>query len=222
MYFLNTPKEPSNTSHPLWQLVFFLLLWQSLFRISNAAVTILLKFFGAFFRSLGQAYAGPIFENMPVNVDAARKYLLQEEEPSFITYVVCPSCNSIYDYESCVVMRGSVKESKKCQHVTYPNHPQHSRRKECGNLLLKKVRSGRLVPIKAYPYQPLHRSLGRLVQRKGFVEACEQWRDRQVSIPGQYYGDVYDGQVWKEYETNRAFQRFLSFPFCYMVTLNVD
>ena len=130
-------------------------------------MTVLLKFFGAFIRSLGQAYsASERFGNIPVNVDAARKYLLQEHESSFIAYVLCPSCNSIYDYGSCVVMRGSDKESKKCQHVAYPNHPHHSRRKECGHLLLKKVRSGRLVPIKAYPYQPLRHSLGRLVQRK--------------------------------------------------------
>lgn len=59
----------------------------------------------------------------------------------------------------------------------YPNHPHMSKRKECGALLLRRTnaRSQKLIPIKAYPYQPLRMSLGRLVM-KGFVEACEQWR----------------------------------------------
>ena len=33
---------------------------------------------------------------------------------------------------------------------------------------------------------------------------------------------MYDGQVWKDYEAKTTFQRFLSYPFCYMVTINVD
>ena len=93
----------SSTAHPLWQLVYFLLFWQSIFRVSNAALSILLKFLGVFFRSFGEAYSGLNFTKIPPNVDAARKYLL---------YVVCPSCDSIYDYDSCVLTRGSVKESK--------------------------------------------------------------------------------------------------------------
>ena len=183
----------------------------------------LLKFLVIFIHTLQGAYASmtmsQVLESMPANIDAAQKYLWVQEEQPFVTYVVCPSCDSIYDYEDCVVTRNSVKESKRCKHVSYPNHPHLSRRKECGTLLLRKVRSGRnfkLVPIKAYPYQPLHVSLGRLVQREGFVDTCEQWRHRQLSVPPGYYGDVYDGQVWRD------FQNFLSYPFCYMVTLNVD
>lgn len=144
----------SGTAHPLWQLVYFLLLWQSIFRVSNAALSILLKFLGVFFRSFGEAYSGLNFTKIPQNVDAARKYLLHGEEELFITYVVCPSCDSIYDYDSCVLTRGTVKESKRCQHLTYPNHPQPSRRREYGTLLLKSSRSGKLIPIKVYPYQP--------------------------------------------------------------------
>ena len=220
----NSSDEPT-TSRPLWQLVYFLLLWQSLFRISNAALSVILKFLAAFFRSLGGAYAGfgisQICENMPVNVEAVQKYLSLQEKHDFITYVVCSTCSSIYDFDDCVVIRNSIKESKRCRHVSYPNHPQPSRRKECGTLLLKKVKSGKLVPIKVYPYQPLCVSLGRLVQREGFVEASEHWRKREYSISSEYYGDVYDGQVWKEYKENHL-KNFLTYPFCYMVTLNVD
>lgn len=103
------------------------------------------------FCSLGEAYSGLNFTKIPPNVDAARKYLLHGEKHSFITYVVCSSCDSIYDYDSCVLMRGSVKESKRYQHIAYPNHPQPSRRRECGTLVLKSSRLGKLIPIKVYP-----------------------------------------------------------------------
>ena len=49
-----------------------------------------------------------------------------------------------------------------------------------------------------------------------------KWRDRRMFIPREYFGDVYDGCVWKDFETDPSFQNFLSYPFCYMVTLNVD
>ena len=61
----------------------------------------------------------------------------------FIEYVVCPCCHSVYEYEDCIQSVGGETISKCCRHVSYPNHPQPSRRKQCGAILLKKVRSGR-------------------------------------------------------------------------------
>ena len=41
----NTNPIPApDCSRPVWQLVFFLLLWQSVYRVSNAAITALLNF----------------------------------------------------------------------------------------------------------------------------------------------------------------------------------
>ena len=42
--------ECTDKNQPIWQLVYFLVLWQSLYRISNAALTALLKFLSLFFR----------------------------------------------------------------------------------------------------------------------------------------------------------------------------
>ena len=50
----------------------------------------------------------------------------------FCKYVVCPRCHSIYNLEACVnVLRDNRKESAKCQHVPYPNHPSSSRCSKC-------------------------------------------------------------------------------------------
>ena len=191
-------------TNPVWQLVFFLLLWQSMYRISNAAITALLRFFNVFGRMIGAFTSHRVnsMESVPLSADTAHQYLWSCKDKSFVTYVVCPACNSIYDYEDSFISVGTAKESKRCIHVPYPNHPHVSKRKECGALLLKKVKTGRsyrLVPIKAYPYQPLKYSLGRLVKKEGFVEVCEQWRQRQSSVPSGYYGDSYDGQVWTDF-----------------------
>ena len=50
-----------DSSSPVWQLVFFLLLWQSLYKISNAAISGLLRFFKAFAHFFSGAYAGLMF-----------------------------------------------------------------------------------------------------------------------------------------------------------------
>ena len=103
----NTNPIPApDCSRPVWQLVFFLLLWQSVYRVSNAAITSLLKFFTLFVHSIGLVYVGLsveyVLENIPSNIDAAHLYLWQCKDQSFVTYVVCPSCDSIYPYDDCL------------------------------------------------------------------------------------------------------------------------
>ena len=139
---------------------------------------------------------------------------------TFIEYVVCPSCHSVYEYQDCIQVVHGEKQSKNCSHIFFPNHPQLSRRKPCGTTLLKKVKSGRgcrLIPIKTFPYMSLKTSLQSLASRPGFITACEQWRGRATTSPNYtYLRDIYDGKVWHD------FHSFLSQPFSYLLTLNVD
>jgi hypothetical protein len=150
---LSLPAQTSipDSSSPVWQFVFILLLWQSLYKISNAAISGLLRFLKAFVYFFGGAYAGlNVLDAVPSSAEGALRYLGMSKDSSFVTYVVCPKCNSIYNYDDCVLSRGTTKESKHCKHIAYPNHPQASRRKECGGLLLKKVKSGKsykLIPL---------------------------------------------------------------------------
>ena len=221
--------QRKNYETPLWQLTFFIMLWQSVYKVSKSAITVLLKFLALYVSMLGRAYMNiplqKLAEDIPTNANAAQKLLWPAgDEESFIPYVVCTSCDAIYHYDDCVIERGSKVESKKCKNVLYPKHPQKSRRKECGKTLLKKIRSGKrpkLVPFQTYPYQPLYISLGRLVCREGFVEQCELWRQRKLAIPQNYFGDIYDGQVWKEFNSD-TYTSFLSSPYCYLLTMNVD
>ena len=209
-----------STTEPIWQIVFFLMLWQSLYRVSNTALNVLLKALAVFVRVIGTSFSGNKVEslssNMPRDTKAAHKLLFHTGEDDFINYVVCPKCHSIYEYKDCIVLQHGRRESIECHHVSYPNHPQLSRRSKCGATLLKRTRDDKLVPIKTYCYQPLHKSLHNLVQKEGFLDACEHWRARSPHSP--HLVDIYDGQVWHDLESSG----FLGAPFCYALTLNVD
>ena len=59
------------------------------------------------------------------------------------------------------------------------------------------------------------------MSRNGMLEICEKWRERQQHIPDSYLGDIYDGEVWKTFETGE-YQHYLTFPHSLMLALNVD
>lgn len=71
------------------------------------------------------------------------KLLWNTKGDDFITYVVCPKCDSLYEYDDCIVTIGGKREPKKCEHIAYPNHSHIRKRQKCDTVLLKKVRSGR-------------------------------------------------------------------------------
>lgn len=47
----------SPLSWPAWQLMYFLLMWQTLYCVSNAALKVLLKFLSLFVLLFGRAFA---------------------------------------------------------------------------------------------------------------------------------------------------------------------
>ena len=51
--------EAPAASKPNWQLLFFLFYWQSVFKVSNAAITCLLPFCKYFFSVVGKAFQSP-------------------------------------------------------------------------------------------------------------------------------------------------------------------
>ncbi len=170
---------------PLQQFFLFTLFWQSVYSISTSAISCLLRFMRYFVKAIGLAFhcEGLVdaANSIPLGLKAVNK-LLGIDPDDFVTYVVCPSCHSVYSYDDCIIKRAYGRsESKHCCHVAYPKHPHRSRRKACGAQLLKKVRtkSGQsLKPFKVYPYRPLKASIAHLVRRPGFLECCEKWRSR--------------------------------------------
>ena len=71
---------------------------------------------------------------------------------------VCIKCCTLHDIEQCTVNYCREKESKKCSFVKFPNHPLKQYRKQCGQLLMKSVKSpsgkSNLLPFKTYCYRP--------------------------------------------------------------------
>ena len=118
-------------------LFIFIAIWQFVFKVSNNAITNLLAFLKFFVKILGGAFKN-ITDLMSLNLKALHK-CLQISKGDFITYVVCPERNSIYEMQDSRANENH--ESKHCCHVAHPKHPQVSRRKPCGETLLKKVRS---------------------------------------------------------------------------------
>ena len=58
-----------------------------------------------------------------------------------------------------------------------------------------------------------------MMRRSGFSEQCEQWR--KLSSSDTVYNDVYDGQVWKDFQSWEDVP-FLCAPFNLPLHMNVD
>ena len=209
---------------PLRHLLIFLVLWQSAFRISNAALLSLIRFLRYFVLILGQVFQvdsiNELASNVPLQHARIHKALGIDTDDWCFEYVVCPKCHSIYEFDDCVYTTASgCKESKKCRHIAMPEHPHHRQRLECGTILLKKQhkkKGYRLVPHKVYPYRSLKRSITKLLNKKLFISQCQKWEERRKLVPTNFLCDVYDGNIWK------TFENFLSNPNSYLLSLNVD
>ena len=143
--------------------------------------------------------------------------ILAMDSHQFTEYIVCPKCDSIYSPDYC--KRGGKFIAITCRYKAYPNHPHVQRRKECGASLMRSVRlkSGFVYkPIKIFPYQSIKKAITKLAQRPGFVKCCELWRERSAFRRSGYMCNVYDGEIWDQYND------FLSAPYNYLLTLNVD
>ena len=76
-------------------LFIFIAIWQFVFKVSNNDITNLLAFLKFFVKILGGAFKN-ITDLMSLNLKALHK-CLQISKGDFITYVVCPERNSIYE-----------------------------------------------------------------------------------------------------------------------------
>ena len=138
---------------------------------------------------------------------------------SFTEYVVCPKWHSLYLYEDCVKNRANHQRiSKYCKFVRFPNHRCRQLQSACGELLKQSTVMGsdvKLVARKTYPYNSLKDSLASLISMDGFIEQCEQWRQRAQDIPPGILADVYYGRVCREHN------QFLQLPENFLVLINM-
>ena len=139
--------------------------------------------------------------------------------------MVCPKCNSLYNYDSAFEAVGSRRLSKKCSYVEFPNHRNRAHRKPCNEVLLKEVKlqdgKTKLYPKKVYCYSSIIGTLKLFLQRAGFTSRCELWRGRErTSIPG-LLSDVIHGTVWRDFKGPDG-SRFMSHPHNLAFMMNVD
>ena len=153
----------------------------------------------------------------------ARKYVGTEGD-SFVKYATCSTCQKIYTIDDCIEKLPNGKfVSKKCDHIEFPHHPMTRYRKPCGTVLMKNVRysngTEHLCPRNVFCYQSLIESFQNFLKRPNFIENCQKWRHRQQV--NEVYSDVYDGDLWKEFQTYDGVP-FLSLPHNFAFILNID
>lgn len=200
----------------------FLLKWQAENRITDRALAHFLRFQSACYDYLGKKsdFCSEIAKDVPATLPNLKKKVGHTSE--FTRYVICEQCKSLYDYKDCYVDVGGKKEPKFCTYIALPNS---TKRKRCGHPLLKVVpgvegKPDRLSPYKEYYYQKLEDSLHRLVQRPGFEEKCEEWRQRKQPDNSKLMAGVEDGNIWKDF--NGGVYDFLTHLRSYGLMLNLD
>ena len=212
---------------PLLRLyLFFLFMFQTLFRLSDTALDVLLKFMKMFFKTLQHqfsAFPKTFTDVIPDNIKSARNTLGNSRD-RFDRYVCCPGCDSLYRMSDCVLKKSNgTLESAECTFIRFPLHPQRCHRKPCAVRLMKEIKhaSGRksFYPKRVYCYRSVIDSLQELLLRPSFAEQCELWRSQQND--SGVYRDIFDARIWKEFLTFDGVP-FLSVPGNYAFQINVD
>ncbi|XP_016126124.1 uncharacterized protein [Sinocyclocheilus grahami] len=210
-------------------LAMMILSWQASFKISDNAITTLLLCMRQFMWTVGNVLCADFLtafaSNIPKTLSSLRKWTGIVRD-NFAQYVVCPKCMVIYTLsETYEVKQDGTKVCKSCSYIPFSKHPQKrsAQKKKCGSALLRKLKSSTgkefVYPIRPYCYSSVRQSLEVLVKRPGFLQKCEEWRLRKM--PECVFGDVYDGQVWKDYHYVNG-EPFLSAPNNLAMMLNVD
>lgn len=194
-----TGSDSRSQSLVRWLLA-FLFHVQSVYNVSERAITCIICFLSAFLFILAKLHPALMQLAFPPSLYRAKRLLELNQRP-FRTYVVCKKCHQVYHLNDCVQSSGSNRRSKRCCFVQFPRHPQRSMRAPCGELLLKTVEMASknvyLYPVMTYCYLGLEYSIQQLLRRPVFLEKCQHWVSRH-SIPNTM-PDVYDGQVWKDF-----------------------
>ena len=216
-----TDQAPNEAFRLLRVLIVMLAKWSYKYSIAQNAFNSLLKLIGLFFSALYCLFPSlsPVLSLFPVSTYAF-KMALSINENNFIQYVVCPSCYMLYDFKECFDHR---QKPKTCSYVQFPEHRMQAFRLPCNSRLLSEItlKSGchKYYPRKFYCFKSVSESLRMLVDRKGFLTHCENWRLRRV--PSSTMCDIYDGQIWKDFQCINGVP-FLAVHHNLALMLNID
>lgn len=165
----------------MW-LIRFILIFQTVYYITDSAINALLKFLHIFLKALSK------FSDFATGMESQFPYSLYQLNKKvffnldFKKYVVYPRCESLYDAKSWVRGISFLQESKICDDIQYPQHPNPHYRTPCGQQLLKSVTlsNGKktFYPLKTYCYSSVITALKEFLARPGFYNLCCQWKKR--------------------------------------------
>ena len=174
-----------------------------MFKVAGRAIVLLSKFLKLFLSGISKMMQAEVLINfakiIPETLYMIRKNLGLQKD-SFIKNAVCLKCKTLYNFDECVCQRpnGEVV-SAKCSHVSYPRHPYQARRRPCGSVLMKTMRSraGKtfLYPKQVYCFTKVTDSLQDLINEPNFMENCEKWRNCSTQLPNNVLGDCFEGRV---------------------------
>lgn len=159
----------------------------------------------------------------PTSLHRAKKSLNLKD--TFVKYVSCPKCHSLYSFDQSVEtdLNGK-KNSKHCSFVRYPTHVQARMRSPCNEKLMKVVRSSKgsecLFPYQTYCYSSIIKGMEELLNRRYVSELCEKWRT--TISDNTNLCDVYNGQMWQYFQYDSNGLPFLAAPNNYLLMLNCD
>lgn len=204
---------------------FFLTYYHLLYRLSENAIGCLLKFTKLLLNFLalatGLKMLFGIVKALPSSIHTVRNKF---KKNNFVEYVVCMKCNKLYLVHDCIVNHHGTEESRHCDFVEFPSHPILLKRVPCGELLLKKIKIGKkikLVPRKTFMYHSVIDSVKALAMKKDFLEKCDRWRSRSKQFSQHQMGDIFDGQLWKDFMHIDGIP-FLATPNNLCLSINVD
>ena len=172
----------------LW-LVYFLAMLQKKHYLPDATLLLLLVYVD-FFQVLGRMspQLSDFHQHFPCTLYQLHKILGTSKE-TFVRYISCQKCSSVYKYNEKVGTRTSPKLcSNRVSRYT----------RACNGALLKivELKGGIIIhyPLQVFCYMLLHKSLQILLNRPGFHDLCEHWKreNRENGI----YNDLYNGKVW--------------------------
>ena len=210
-------------------LLYFLLLWQFKYMVSDNELESFLKFIKSFFVCIGKhlaqhwgiEFVSTFATYIPCTLYSLYNYLGIDRD-AFTKYAVCGcrGCHQIYNLDN-LLNRGEDGQVKKrvCDNCL----KRRGNYIKCGHSLVKEVITSdgkiRYYPKFVYFYKSVIMKIKSFFKRPRFQERCESWRKRE---PLQNeYGDIYDGRVWKEFLT-RTGKDFLKEKGSLCLMLNVD
>ena len=186
----------------IFWFVYFLLIWQTTCHIGDNGMAWLLKFLTTWLKFIGIEISSDIMSKIatlfPGSIYLMRQFI-DFDRDAFNKFVVCPKCTKMYNYDYCLTLVDNRQVAKTCSHFSY----SRGKRKVCSSPLVTKVqlKNGKSIfyPIKYYCSNSIATELEKLVQRKYIPQSCENWRNRNVDR--NLIADVYDGELWKEFQT---------------------